>query len=209
MAKRVFTPEQREIRRLRSAAWHTANKEHHNAICLKWMNDNKDRAASHAAKRKSEPWYKDYQATFQRKWRAENPDKVKAAQRKWSSGNPEAVCAKEHKRRAQKLASGGTHTPADLRAIWQFQNGECVYCQKSMGGDREIDHWIPLARGGSNDRTNLQYLCVYHNGRKGDKDPLEYEASIGFVRTYPVGAAFATSPQAAPQREASPQSPLA
>jgi len=209
MAKRVFTPEQREIRRLRATAWNLAHKGRLAELSRLWKIRNPERYALYVKNKVQTAEYKAYQAAFQRQWRAENPDKVKAAQKKWASQNLDSVCAKTHKRRALKLASGGTHTAADLRVIWQFQNGKCVYCQKPIDEDREIDHWVPLARGGSNDRINLQYLCMYHNGRKGDKDPLEYESSIGFIRTYTVGAAFATSPIPAETEPLSPPSPQA
>lgn len=43
----------------------------------------------------------------------------------------------------------------------------CVICGDS--GEIEIDHIIPLARGGSNDLENLQPLCKQCHARKGNK----------------------------------------
>lgn len=33
----------------------------------------------------------------------------------------------------------------------------------------QVDHIIPLSRGGTSDIENLQPLCRYHNGAKGNR----------------------------------------
>ncbi len=43
----------------------------------------------------------------------------------------------------------------------------CAYCNDVA---TEVDHIIPVARGGSDDEWNLQALCRYHNRSKGTKD---------------------------------------
>lgn len=43
----------------------------------------------------------------------------------------------------------------------------CGRCQTEM--PLEVDHIIPLAKGGSNDLSNLQTLCRGCNGSKGAK----------------------------------------
>lgn len=41
----------------------------------------------------------------------------------------------------------------------------CQHCQKTV--DLEIDHVIPVIKGGTNDLPNLQLLCQSCNGKKG------------------------------------------
>lgn len=52
-----------------------------------------------------------------------------------------------------------------LRPLILERDGyRCVLC--GSGGPLEVDHRTPLARGGSNDETNLQTLCRPCNRRK-------------------------------------------
>lgn len=44
----------------------------------------------------------------------------------------------------------------------------CAHC-KSSGNDLQIDHIIPISKGGTNERENLQLLCKDCNGAKRDK----------------------------------------
>ena len=55
------------------------------------------------------------------------------------------------------------------------QGGKCMYCGRKPGDDlMDIDHKIPLSRGGSNNIRNLQILCRSCNGRKGNKTDREF-----------------------------------
>ena len=51
-------------------------------------------------------------------------------------------------------------------------NGHCENCTRKIphGDDWEIDHTIPLARGGTNEDSNLRVLCSWcHDGKtEGD-----------------------------------------
>lgn len=52
-----------------------------------------------------------------------------------------------------------------FRAVWDRDGWECVSC----GSHRNltVDHIVPVARGGSDDLTNLQTLCGSCNSSKG------------------------------------------
>lgn len=51
-----------------------------------------------------------------------------------------------------------------LRKFW---DEPCVICGDR--GDIEVDHILPVARGGSNDESNLQPLCHQCHTRKGNR----------------------------------------
>ncbi len=53
--------------------------------------------------------------------------------------------------------------------VFERNNYQCQSCGKQYGEtDLTIDHIIPLARGGSNDISNLQTLCFSCNCKKTD-----------------------------------------
>ncbi len=62
-------------------------------------------------------------------------------------------------------------TPALRRAIMERDNYTCQMCGKYMPDEvgLQIDHIIPIAKGGKTVPSNLQVLCSKCNGRKKDK----------------------------------------
>lgn len=75
----------------------------------------------------------------------------------------------------------GSHTAEDISEIYEAQGGRCAYCRKSVGDDYHVDHVIPLAKGGSNDRSNLQICCPRCNSQKQAKDPIDFAQEKGFL----------------------------
>lgn len=65
--------------------------------------------------------------------------------------------------------------PATLAAVDHRQGGRyCVICREQKlvtppNVPLVLDHMQPLSRGGTNDPSNLQWLCVDHNRHKGAK----------------------------------------
>src|SRR5215207_9416700 len=60
--------------------------------------------------------------------------------------------------------------PLDLRIdVWDESGGRCHYCQEALHPLRDftVDHVIPVARGGSDDRSNLVAACRRCNSSKG------------------------------------------
>jgi HNH endonuclease len=63
--------------------------------------------------------------------------------------------------------------PADVdQRVRQAAHNRCGYClspQHLAMARLEIEHIIPLARGGSDDEPNLWLACPIYNGHKSDK----------------------------------------
>jgi 5-methylcytosine-specific restriction endonuclease McrA len=116
------------------------------------------------------------------KWSARNPEKVRASGRRWGAKYPDKVAAKSARRRARLLKSGENYTASDLREIMALQKGKCAYCKTLLQGRRKcVDHIIPLAGGGGNERRNIQFLCEPCNLKKSNLDPLLFARKIGYL----------------------------
>lgn len=116
-------------------------------------------------------------------WRAAYPERARASVRAWAKANPDRMSAHHRNRRAVIRQSEGTHTAADIKAILESQRGLCANCTsklfKSGANKFHVDHIQPIAKGGSNDKYNLQCLCPGCNQRKWAKDPLDWAKENG------------------------------
>jgi hypothetical protein len=56
----------------------------------------------------------------------------------------------------------------------------CVWCGETCQSNLTIDHTIPVAFGGTNDKDNLNTLCVGCHCEKSLIDQLVYDAAIHF-----------------------------
>ena len=61
------------------------------------------------------------------------------------------------------------HIPAKIRVLVLHRDGyKCVFCGRSARQVQlEVDHIVPFYKGGSNDLSNLQTLCINCNRGKG------------------------------------------
>lgn len=95
-------------------------------------------------------------------------------------GNPSAsdVSSARYRKanhRAQKKGATGLHTKADMDEIFLKQKKRCALCGLRLAEkDRSNDHIVPLSRGGSNDRTNMQVVHFLCNSIKRDLDPIDH-----------------------------------
>lgn len=102
-------------------------------------------------------------------WRQANPEYG----RKWKQDNPDKVRASNARRRARKRqAATEPFTVEDQVRIWG-ESPTCVYCQERPA--EHLDHFVPLALGGEHSLTNATWpACAPCNLRKRDKHPWEW-----------------------------------
>lgn len=98
-------------------------------------------------------------AEAQKKWSKRNPKKVRAIKSRWKRANPENSkhhCALRRLRLKEQVPED-----FDIDAVKAFYRD----CPAGM----EVDHIIPVSRGGMHHIDNLQYLSKTENRSKGNK----------------------------------------
>lgn len=166
--------------RARTKAWRLEHVAETRAASLDWYYRNHERAqktmdewrsnnSEHIAKTAAERWGKnrDRYTVVAKQWRSENQDKRR--------------CIQEN-RRARQLEASGWFSAMDAEIIMKLQDDRCAYCNETE--NLQLDHIIPLSRGGSNWPWNIQWLCSHHNSSKNSKTDNEYRAIIGLPTLY-------------------------
>ena len=97
--------------------------------------------------------------------------------RRWRDGNPEKYMESVAKaRRKRCMRSVHPHSVADELSIYRRQGGRCAYCNVHIPfKNGEIDHIVPLSRGGDDDCGNICFSCVHCNRTKSSKFVVEFK----------------------------------
>lgn len=150
-----------ERNRAKAAAWAKANPIRHKAQAAKWKMLNQDRARALVAR-----------------WHAAHPDRVKELSRAFSARHPEASALNKQRRRARLIDAC---SPGVSRIDWaqiceQYQN-RCAYCFAAT--KPTIDHFVPIARGGKDEPSNVLPACARCNQSKGARSFIVWFAARG------------------------------
>lgn len=109
-----------------------------------------------------------------------NREAVKSRKRNWNANerNKEKINERATIRR-HNLRTTGKVTAQDRRDLLEAQNYKCFHCGADLRVvKKHMDHWIPVKKGGTNDFSNLRYLCAKCNLSKGAKLPHEWHPEI-------------------------------
>lgn len=158
-----------------SRAWAKANVERLREWSRQWGRDNADRL-----KILNKKWRDENQDRV-RAYYADDADALRAKAREWNALNADLKLIYGRNYRARKAAAAGVHTKADIDAILLAQKGKCAYCRKPSGRSYQVDHIVALAKGGSNDKRNLQICCASCNNRKRAADPIVFAQRMGML----------------------------
>lgn len=174
--------ERREKRRVKFLKWRAANLDKARDInrrSMKKANDQKALAAGRTPGKRGRPVVivltpeekRAKQNARVKRWYAQNREKGQAIG---------ATAARNRRARIKKV--GGTHTAADIAWLMEQQKGKCAFCLLSFDDEKpHVDHYVPLALGGSNDRKNLRLLHETCNLMKSSKHPVSFAKQHGML----------------------------
>ena len=103
---------------------------------------------------------------------------IKEKIKNWKSKNKDKARVYNHTRRIRVLSTNG-FSLKDVKIILHLQRYMCANCECDISESYHIDHIMPLALGGTNERTNIQCLCPSCNLRKGSKHPIDWARQNG------------------------------
>ncbi len=178
----------------RSRAWRLSNLERNKATISAWQKANPDKVKA----------IKQRHLERLKAWRLANPEKAKEVQARWREKNRESHRAaikrwkEKNKERSKILESERNkrrffHTRAknsvcrtkqgnkdEIRVaifwLWHKQRGRCALTGKRLDRTAELDHIIPVSKGGKNEPSNLQWLAPEINQCKNDLTDEEFIA---------------------------------
>ena len=169
-----------ELVRQRKRDWRNDNAEWAREYQRHWYHANLDKVRGYSWRYRQAN--RDACLARGRRWRDNNRERFRAMQRRWDSKHPDRrranKRASEARRRARKHEAGGTYTAKDIALMLRTQKRRCWYCQCDISDGYEIDHRIPLSRGGTNAPSNLVLACAPCNHSKYDKTPDEWNGRL-------------------------------
>ncbi|MGN6148812.1 MAG: HNH endonuclease [Rhizomicrobium sp.] len=142
--------------------WREDNREDYLAYCIEYNRLHRDEKRQH---------YRD------------NRDRYLELGAEWKRTHKDERRAHKAARRARQLGAEGKWTPADIADLFEKQKGKCAHswCKVSIKNGYHIDHVISLAKGGDNDKRNLQLLCEPCNLKKFTRHPIDVAQDNGFL----------------------------
>jgi 5-methylcytosine-specific restriction endonuclease McrA len=109
----------------------------------------------------------------QKLWRKNNPETAKQSAKNWKLNHPEenrqiSMGVTSRYRAKKKLATIQNFSHQELMQRMSVFGFQCAYCS---GPFEEIDHLIPLSKGGKHCLSNLRPSCKPCNNKKSNKMP--------------------------------------
>ena len=136
-------------------AWHAANAAHRQAYRAQYNAANKERNIAR------------YRANYAKKY-ATDPEPLRERARKFRAANPDKIRAHEERRRSRVQAQFIEKVYED---VLRARDGDtCGICTKPIVEKGSIDHIIPIWRGGEHSYANTRLVHVVCNKRRGGRD---------------------------------------
>ncbi len=134
-----------------------------------------------------------------RAWRLANPEKAKEKSRAWYQANRERAIAT-----AQAYVEANAEKVAERKKAWLYvrrasgfgfnpevehftgadmverYGDSCFYCE--AGAFEQVDHYVPVSKGGPHTLANVRPSCASCNNSKGSSDPEIFEGHLDYER---------------------------
>jgi len=171
-----------------SAAFYARHPERHKAAVAKWQAENAESFRASKAKwralnvekvRVNHARYRAENAEQIReanaRYRAEHVEEGRASAIAWRHANPEAAMASIRAYQARKAGAFIGPIPKDIKAqLIELYGPTCMVPDCENIGDLELDHIVPLSKGGAHAVDNFQLLCSWCNKSKGNRSSADY-----------------------------------
>lgn len=76
--------------------------------------------------------------------------------------------------KARRRAAEGEFKADDIQRHFNKQKGKCYYCLVPLDQTYEVDHFVPLSKGGTHHPENIVLACKSCNRAKAAKDPFKF-----------------------------------
>jgi len=154
----------------RARAWKDAHpdevRKRQPAYARRWRAQNVDVARAADAQWRARPDSKARKRIYDAQRHAVASKKHAAQTRAWRQANPERAADQYARRRARKRRSP-IIVKVDRYAIYARDGGRCHICGKRVRKERfDLDHLVPLAKGGEHAPFNLAVAHPRCNARK-------------------------------------------
>lgn len=156
-----------------------------------YRKDCKDCFKQAKAERESKPGVKALRALKERERRAKDDGTINAKIREyrktehaknivkeWAKNNPDKIRNYNRTQRARRkfaIQASESATTQEVKAWIDAQSPVCSYCAIELSSDQiQLDHVIPLSKGGSHTMDNFAISCKSCNCSKGNKTLEEF-----------------------------------
>lgn len=183
----LHTPEQRKAReKLYNDRHSERRKEYYRLrrITKPAETLEKDRALRERKREHLRTYFRNYQAVrandlsaYHKAYRGSHVEELKRMGAAWRERNPERVRENANRYRLRKLNASFGDCSHKIKELLTQKN--CHWCDcKLTSKNREIDHVMPISRGGLHSSDNLVAACSTCNRSKGSKLPGEWKSKF-------------------------------
>ncbi|MEX2047650.1 MAG: HNH endonuclease [Chloroflexota bacterium] len=153
--------------------------ERQRAYAREWLKRNAQKARD--AVRRWGKAHPEQRRAAKRLYYTRHREKHKTVMTAYHKAHPEVLRAKSNAYRARAREAEGHFTSAEWRALVESHGGRCAYCL--VVAPLDVEHRIPLKRGGTNWIANILPACRPCNRKKGQLTDEEFRARLAAERT--------------------------